>query len=262
MSATQNNPRSVPLVGVGVIGGFLAGLFGVGGGVIMVPLLMWWAVFDQRQAQATSLLAIAPAALIGTFSYATKGIFPLIPGLLVAGGAVLGAQLGAFLLRRLSLGWLRWTFILFIGSMSITIMTSIPQRDIEISLSFESMWILAGIGVVMGTSAGLFGIGGGIMAIPLLMLIFGIGDLEAKGISLIAMAPAALSGSVSHLFHQTAKAKDGIWVGAGALLATPIGSLSAFALPEIYANISFGAFALSIAVVLAIRAIRAKTPDA
>ena len=255
------NPHFFSLVMVGVIGGLLAGLFGVGGGVIMVPLLLWWAQVDQRRAQATSLIAIAPAALVGTASYATGGVFPFIPGLLVAGGSVLGAQLGAFLLRRLSLGGLRWTFIVFVASMAVTVVGNVPHRDVHIELSIPAVVALVGIGVGMGTAAGLFGIGGGIIAIPLLMLLFGIGDLEAKGISLVAMAPAGISGSISHIIHQTAKIRDGLWVALGALIATPIGALGAFALPENYANVVFGAFALTIAVVLTVRALRSRRED-
>ena len=106
----------------------------------------------------------------------------------------------------------------------------------------------------MGFSAGLFGIGGGIIAIPALILIFGIGDLEAKGISLIAMAPAALSGSFSHLRHKTARIRNGLWVSVGAAVATPIGALGAFSISEDYANVAFGGFAMLIACALAVRA--------
>lgn len=248
----------ISLILVGIVGGLLAGLFGVGGGIIMVPLLLWWAKVDQRRAQATSLLAIAPAALVGTASYAIGGVFPIIPALLLALGAIIGAQLGALILRRLSLRWLRWSFIGFVLAMSATIVFTIPHRDVHLELSLGSGAILLGIGVVMGIAAGLFGIGGGIISIPLIMLIFGVGDLEAKGISLIAMAPAALSGSYSHLRHGTARLRDGLWVGLGALIATPLGSLGAFALPEAYANVVFGLFALSVSVSLAIRAMRSR----
>lgn len=244
---------------VGIIGGLLAGFFGVGGGIVMVPLLLWWAGLAQRQAQATSLLAIAPAALVGTASYAIGGVFPLLPALAVTLGAIVGAQIGAMLLRRLSLLWLRWSFVLFVASMAVTTFFTIPHRDEHIELSLVTALGLVGIGLVMGTFAGLFGIGGGIVAIPLIMLMFGVGDLEAKGISLIAMAPAALSGSFSHLRHGTASLRDGLWVAAGALIAAPLGSLGAFLLPENTANQVFGAFALAIATTLAVRAWRARS---
>lgn len=222
----------------------------------MVPLLVLWARLDQRRAQATSLLAIAPAALIGTASYAVGGVFPLLPALLVAGGSIVGAQLGAWLLRRLSLGWLEWTFIVFVASMAIITVFTVSDRNVHISLDLAVGLGLLVIGIIMGTSAGLFGIGGGIIAIPALMIVFGVGDLEAKGTSLIAMAPAALSGSFSHLRHKTATLRDGLLVAGGALVATPVGSLGAFALPEAYANIVFGSFAFIIASTLLVRALR------
>ena len=222
----------------------------------MVPLLLWWAGLNQREAQATSLLAIAPAALIGVGSYAFGGVAPLLPALIVALGATVGAQLGAFLLRKLSLEWLRWTFIIFVAAMAITVIPSVPDRQAHVSLGLPEVSILLSIGIVMGTAAGLFGIGGGIIAIPLIMLILGAGDLEAKGVSLIAMVPAALSGSLSHLRHKKASLRNGAWVAVGALVTTPLGALGAFSLPESLANVVFGTFGLTIALILTIRAIR------
>ena len=250
------------LVAAGLIGGLLAGFFGVGGGIVMVPLLVWLAGVDQRRAQATSLLAIAPAAIVGATSYAIGGIFPWLPALLVAAGALLGAELGAYLLRTLSLGWLRWTFIVFLTTMAVVVMVTVPDRDVHIDMGLTEGGILLAIGVVMGVTAGLFGIGGGIIAIPALMVVFGIGDLEAKGVSLLAMAPAALSGSYSHLKHQLAPLRDGVWIAMAALLATPVGSLGAFILPGAIANIVFGAFGLAIALTLVVQSVRQKPGNA
>ena len=256
MTEAPSRPPALALLAVGAIGGLLAGFFGVGGGIVMVPLLLLWAGMDQRRAQATSLLAIAPAAVVGTTSYAIGGVFPLIPAALVALGALAGAQFGAFLLRKLSLGWLEWTFILFVLSMAVTLFFTVPHRDVSLEVDIAAAFGLLGIGLVMGVAAGLFGIGGGIIAIPSLMIVFGIGDLEAKGVSLIAMAPAALSGSFSHLRHRVAELRDGVWVAIAALVITPVGSLGAFLLPEQFANVVFGAFALAMGITLLIRAIK------
>lgn len=244
------------LIAVGLLGGLLAGLFGVGGGIIMVPLLLWWAQLDQRRAQATSLVAIAPAALIGTASYATGEIFPIAPALLLALGAVVGAQVGALVLRTIALTGLRWSFALFVMAMAITTVFTVPDRSAQLEVSPLNALLLLALGVLMGASAGLFGIGGGIIAIPLLMILFGVGDLEAKGMSLIAMAPAAISGSFAHLKNGTALLRDGTWVALGAFIATPIGAIGAFSLPEAYANMIFGGFAFIISLILVIRATR------
>ena len=64
-----SKPLWLVLVATGLVGGLFSGLFGVGGGVLMVPLLLWWSGMDQRRANATSLLAITPAAIVGAVSY-------------------------------------------------------------------------------------------------------------------------------------------------------------------------------------------------
>lgn len=256
VTTEANHPRVVALWSVGLLGGLLAGFLGVGGGILMVPLLMMWARFDQRRAQATSLLAIAPAAIIGATSYAVGGIFPLLPAIAVALGALVGAQIGAWLLRVLSLGWLRWLFITFVLAMSTTVMFLVPDRSTQLSLGLAEAVGLVAIGVVMGVTAGLFGVGGGIVAIPALMVFFGVGDLEAKGVSLLAMVPAALSGGLSHVWHKTATLRDGGWVALGSLVGAPIGSLGAFIIPATLANLVFGGFGLAIAGVLIVRAVR------
>lgn len=256
MNGSSANPAVLPLLGVGLLGGALAGFFGVGGGIVMVPLLMWWANLDQRRAQATSLLAIAPAAVVGAASYGFGGVFPLMPAALVSLGAIGGAQLGAFLLQKLPLTWLRWVFVAFVAVMALSVMSTVPERNVHISVSLGSGAILIIIGISIGISAGLFGIGGGILAIPLLIVVFGTGDIEAKSVSLIAMAPAAVSGSIAHLRHKTADPRDGFWIASSALVAAPLGALGAFMLPETIANTVFGLFALAIALVLAIKAWR------
>src|SRR5712691_10888834 len=61
------------LVAIGVVGGLLSGLLGVGGGVIMVPLLVFWARFGQRDAHAASLGAIIPISVAGALTYGVAG---------------------------------------------------------------------------------------------------------------------------------------------------------------------------------------------
>ncbi len=90
-------------IGIGLIAGLLSGLFGVGGGTVIVPLLVLVLGFDQRIAAGTSLAAIVPTATVGVISYAIHDSVAWIPALLLAAGAVVGAQLGTWLLPRLPL---------------------------------------------------------------------------------------------------------------------------------------------------------------
>ena len=92
------------LVVIGVVAGVFSALFGVGGGIVIVPLLILLCHFEQKPATGTSLVAIGITALAGTISYAVRGeVKPgaaLIVGLPAAFGAVAGAALQQRLANR------------------------------------------------------------------------------------------------------------------------------------------------------------------
>ena len=90
------------LVLIGLVAGFFSALFGVGGGIIMVPLLILVARFAERPAMATSLASIGLIALVGTISYTFHGDVHLGYGLLVGLPAAMGAVAGASLQQRLT----------------------------------------------------------------------------------------------------------------------------------------------------------------
>lgn len=109
--------RSLPLrrvLGIGAVGGVLSGLFGVGGGIVMVPLLALWAGVAHRDAHALSLGAIIPISVVGVVTYGAAG--EMRPGyaLALAAGAILGARVGTGLLARTSDPVLRLSFGVFL----------------------------------------------------------------------------------------------------------------------------------------------------
>jgi uncharacterized protein len=98
------------LVGIGLLAGLFSSLFGVGGGLIIVPLLILVASFRPREATATSLGAIALTALAGVVAYALRGEVHVGYALLVGLPAAAGALAGSSLQRRLSGDALRLAF--------------------------------------------------------------------------------------------------------------------------------------------------------
>jgi uncharacterized membrane protein YfcA len=90
------------LVAIGVVAGVFSSLFGVGGGIVIVPLLLLVAAFPLREAAATSLGAIGITALAGVTLYAVRGEVRVGYGLLVGIPAAVGAIAGASLQQRLS----------------------------------------------------------------------------------------------------------------------------------------------------------------
>jgi uncharacterized protein len=221
----------------------------------MVPLLLWWTTMNQRQANATSLLAITPAAIIGAVSYGIGGVFAWLPAVFVAVGSITGAQLGAWILKRIPLVPLRWSFIAFVLVSGAMLFVTVPNRDALFELNAATGALLIVLGVLMGIAAGLFGIGGGVVVIPALMLFLGQSDLVAKSVSLLAMAPGSISGSISHLRYQTASLRDGAWVSAGAVITAPMGALVAFTLSAQAAAVLFGALTVVVASSLIFQAL-------
>jgi uncharacterized protein len=94
----------VRLVLIGLVAGFFSALFGVGGGIVVVPLLVLFLAFELRPATGTSLAAIAIIALVGTIAYGARGEvepgYAALIGLPAAAGALAGAALQQRLASR------------------------------------------------------------------------------------------------------------------------------------------------------------------
>lgn len=249
-------------VAVGLLAGLLSGLFGVGGGTVIVPLLVLALKFDQRLAAGTSLAAIVPTAIVGVISYAVHGSVAWIPALLLAAGAVVGAQIGTWLLPKVSQNALRWGFIGFLVIVIVTLFLVIPSRDAELELTWISGAALVVVGVLTGVVSGLIGVGGGIVVVPVLMMGFGTSDLVAKGTSLLMMIPTAISGTAGNIRRRNVDLRVAAIVGLSACTTTALGAWIATLLDPLAANILFAAFLTFIAVQMAIKAIRARKTTA
>lgn len=102
------------LLAIGFGGGVLSGLLGVGGGVVMVPLLVLWARYPQREAHAMSLGAIIPISVAGIATYGVAGQVRYWEALGLVAGSVMGARLGARLLVAIDETLLKVVFGVFL----------------------------------------------------------------------------------------------------------------------------------------------------
>ena len=107
------------LIVIGLVGGVLAGLLGVGGGIVMVPLLVLWAAYGQRDAHAMSLGAIIPISIAGIATFGAAGEVHWWDAVGLAAGSIFGAALGARLLTRIDERLLRIIFGLFICGVAV-----------------------------------------------------------------------------------------------------------------------------------------------
>src|SRR5580765_2173619 len=126
-SLPRNAERSRPgllrldpqLIAIGVLGGLLSGLLGVGGGIVMVPLLVLWAHFGQRDAHAASLGAIIPISIAGIATYGIAGQVRFGRAVALAAGSVFGARLEAGLLARVDVRVLKSIFGAFLVAVAV-----------------------------------------------------------------------------------------------------------------------------------------------
>jgi uncharacterized membrane protein YfcA len=259
-TTSVRGPRAyTAFIGIGLLAGLLSGLFGVGGGTVIVPLLVLLLHFDQRLAAGTSLAAIVPTASVGVISYAASGSVAWIPALILAAGAVVGAQIGTRLLPRISQTALRWGFVGFLVVVIISLFLVIPSRDAVFELTLATGAALVGVGVGTGILAGLIGVGGGVIVVPVLMLAFGTSDLVAKGTSLLMMIPTALSGTIGNLRHRNVDLLAAALIGAAACTTTALGAWIATLIDPTAGNLLFAAYLVVIAIQMALKAIRGRT---
>jgi hypothetical protein len=95
------SPRLVRLAAIGTLAGTMSALFGVGGGTVIVPLLILWLGYAEREATGTSLAAIVVIALLGVAGHAAYGNVDLALGLLIAVPGVAGVVAGTALQQRM-----------------------------------------------------------------------------------------------------------------------------------------------------------------
>ncbi|MET1052325.1 MAG: sulfite exporter TauE/SafE family protein [Mycetocola sp.] len=244
------------LIAVGLVAGFLSGLFGVGGGILIVPALTLLLSFDHRIAAGTSLAAIVPVGIVGVISYALNGSVDWIAAGLLALAAVVGAQIGSHLLSRLPLPALRWGFIAFLVVVIVSLFLVTPSRDGVIDLTLWSVLGLLALGLVAGILSGLLGIGGGIVVVPMLIILFGASDLVARGTSLLMIIPTAISGTIGNAVRRIVDLPAAVVIGVSACTTTALGALAAAAIDPAVANILFAVFVAVVAVQLAVKAVR------
>jgi len=107
------------LLAIGLGGGLLSGLLGVGGGVIMVPLLVLWAGYAQREAHAMSLGAIIPISVAGIATYGIAGEVRYGYAIVLAAGSIVGARIGARLLASIDERLLKVVFGVFLVGVAV-----------------------------------------------------------------------------------------------------------------------------------------------
>jgi len=233
----------------GFTAGFFGGLFGVGGGAILIPILTRRFGLTQHQAHGTSLAVLGATALPGVIVYASKGHVAWGTAVVVAIASVLTARVGARLATRLSGRALRRSFAIFLVAVAVRMLWKIPEARLAAPLPLATQIPLdLAIGAVAGLFAGFMGVGGGVVAVPAFTLGLGMSQPMAQGTSLAVVLGTGPSGALAHAKRGNVV---GHWVptlAVGAALGSPAASWIANSLPQALLVRLFALFLLANAV--------------
>ncbi len=211
------------MVVLGMATGFMSGLFGIGGGILMVPGLMFLAKFDSRRAHATSLAAMLPMAVSGLATYVVNDTvdWPVVGWLSL--GSVFGAFVGTSLLTRLSRRALAIAFSVPLVIAAIRLLFEI-SGDGRSELTVITAALITLIGLVVASVATLLGIGGGIMLVPILTVGLGIPSVISKGTALAVILPTSSVGTIRNRTNALVDFRAAVTLGLTGVVMAPVGA--------------------------------------
>jgi uncharacterized membrane protein YfcA len=239
---------------LGLILGSLGGLFGIGGGLIAIPALGVLFGLDQQLAQGTALLMVVPNVLLALWRYNQRNRINRRHALALGLSSLLSATLGANWAVTVDASQMRWGFIGFLLALALYNLIQLYRKPKPAaqSLSYSWPWLVA-LGAVAGLLGGIFGVGGAVVATPILTLAFGASQVVAQGLSLALALPSTGVTLATYALHDHVNWLLGIPLALGGLLSISWGVKLAHALPERTLRSLFGLFLLLCAVLLGLQ---------
>lgn len=238
---------------IGAITGLLSGLMGVGGGVIMVPLMVQFLPLTQHLAHGTSLAVVIFTGLASATTYGWQGSIDLVVALELAVGTVAGARIGALWMHRIPAAQLRRAFGVVLLLVGLRMVAPLPTgAAIALAGSLAGVAITLALGLGIGILSGLMGVGGGVFLVPAMVLLLGIAQQEAQGISLAVVVPTAIVGAYTCLRRGSVATTYVPWLAVPSVVTAVIGAVIAHYLPAAMLKQLFGILLLVVGGQLAL----------
>lgn len=240
----------------GFAAGVASGLFGVGGGVLMVPAALYLAPgTDFHLAKAASLVVIVASAGIGVWTHHRRASVDFRNGALLALGGFVGAILSTLFVERVEDRVLGALFGVFLALTGARLASAATPRPRAFSARAQAGY-LVGLGLAGGLLAGAFGVGGGILMVPG-MALAGVGMHLAVGTSLVAVFGNAVAGTLAHvsLGYGPVLAALGVPLVLGAVPGTHLGSRLAHRLHAERLRRAFGFFLVVVGLAMGLESL-------
>jgi uncharacterized membrane protein YfcA len=227
------------LLVLGAVLGFSGGLFGIGGGIIAIPVLILAFGQDQATAQGTALVLMVPNLLIGAWRYARHNPIPLREAIGIAVAGTVTTWGAAQLAGDLDQGLLRSLFALFLLFVAQQMIAGPADAESPARKGFDRRFVPL-VGVAGGASMGLLGIGGALVAIPFLVRLFRLDQRTAQALGLALVAPSAIIPLGTYAGQGHVDWTTGLCLSIGGVATVAAGVEMAHRLPERKLRILFG----------------------
>ena len=217
------------LLGLGA--GFVGGLFGVGGGIVLVPGMVVLLAVPQHKAHGTSVAAIIGASTSGAARLAMDHEVAWDAVAVVLVGAMTGAYFGARFMHRISAVWLARSFVA-VAIVAAIRMAAQPEisGDLLSDRGAGTVASLVILGLAASSLATVLGVGGGIVFVPAFVALFAFEQHIAQGTSLAIIVPSMVVGSVIHSKGGRVDWPLAIILGAGGIVGGFTGAQVALSL--------------------------------
>lgn len=250
---------------IGFITGIMSGLFGIGGGIIIVPALILIAGFPQILANGTSLFALLlPVGIFAVITYYRAKLIDVRASILIALGLMIGVAGGASIALDLKADTLRQLYGIFLLYVSLRFIEpvklwnsikskNINGKDAEVTETTTKsnipFYLFIIIGIVAGVMSGLFGIGGGLIIVPVLSTILKFKHKISIGTSLGALLlPVGLPGVILYYRAGEFSFATAIPVAIGLLIGAFFGANIAIRISSTMVKRFYGFFLLIVGI--------------
>jgi len=238
---------------LGAAMGTLGGLFGIGGGLVAIPALGVLFGLDQQLAQGTALLMVLPNVLLALWRYNQRNRISVRNAMSLIVPSFIMSWLTSLWAVRIDPQSMRIGFVAFLVVLTLFNVIQMYWRKGHSGPQLRHgrwLWVL---GLGSGVTAGMFGVGGGVIATPILTGIFGASQVAAQGLALALAAPATIITMTTYALHGHVDWRMGIPLAIGGLASISWGVALAHSLPERLLRSLFCVFLVICAIMLCFR---------
>ncbi|MEO4046742.1 sulfite exporter TauE/SafE family protein [Pseudomonas sp. CAU 1711] len=238
---------------LGLLLGTVGGLFGIGGGLVAIPALGVLFGLDQQLAQGTALVMVVPNVLLALWRYHQRNRIVFRHAALLSAAGFACAWLASLYAVELQAERMRQAFVIFLVALAVYNLSRLFVRGPTPSAELRRPWPWLGVlGGAAGALGGLFGVGGAVLAVPVLTTLFGTSQLVAQGLSLALALPSTAVTLLTYAGHGHVDWSMGLPLAVGGLLSIGWGVRLAHSLPERLLKGLFCGFLLVCAALLAL----------